>query len=252
MATEKISIEVISDPLRAGIILKSIPTGVNASDIDKVVVYRQVFGTAIWNTIFEFDIEDVSELNFELLDILALGGEKYNYSIDLMADGSILPVQSYILDNKDPITREPKGYECWFEGMLIGNFETQYLVPLDWQVDYDRNTSVEYVNTLAGRTPYRVSNSENNYDTGSASGLFVPIIDGRPTPENSHAYHKEVINFLSDGTEKILKTSDGQIWCISVDDAITVPFDDRFKGRNMIEFNWTEIGDVPPFGMVKL
>lgn len=237
----KISVEIKNNPIKAGIELKSTPTGINATDIDQVVIYRQTAGTYSWNTIYDMEISSVSDLSFTLLDILVAGGEKYNYSIDLKSSGGL--VESQVFDVEE---------ECWFEGMLIGNFEIQYLVPLDWQVDYDRNTSVEYVNTLAGRTPYRVSNSENNYDTGSASGLFIPIVDGRPTPENSHAYHKEVINFLSDGTEKILKTSDGQIWCVSVDDVITVPFDDRFKGRNMIEFNWTEIGDVPPFGMVKL
>lgn len=246
----KISVKIKNNPIKAGIELKSTLTGTNATDIDQVVIKRQTFGTYTWETIYQLDISDTSDLEFDLLDILAVGGEKYNYSIDLMSGGGMVEFDVY--DNKDPITLIPRGYECWFEGMLIGNFETQYLAPLDWQVDHNRNTTVEYVTTLAGRTPYRVSNSENNYDTGNASGLFIPMVDGRPSPEYNHAYHKKVINFLSDGTEKILKTSDGQIWCVSVDDSISVPFDDRFKGRNMIEFSWTEIGDVPPFGMVKL
>jgi len=50
---------------------------------------------------------------------------------------------------------------------------------------------------------------------------------------------------LSDGTDKILKTSDGEVWYVSVDPGINITSDDHFIGSNKIEFNWTEIGDVP-------
>lgn len=237
----KISVEIENNPIKAGIELKSTLTGVTATDIDQVVILRQKVGTSIWDTVYDMDISSIDDLEFDLLDILAAGNEKYNYSIDLKSNGTT--VESQVFDIEE---------ECWFEGMLIGNFETQYLAPLDWQINCEKKTSVAYVNTLAGRTPYRVSNSDNNYYTGSASGLFMPIVDGKPVVEYNHAYHKQVVDFLSDGTDKLLKTSDGQMWYVSVDDTITVPFDDGFKGRNMIEFNWTEIGDIPPSGMVIL
>lgn len=241
----KISVEIYNNPNKAGIELVSTLTGINATDIDSVVIKRQKVGSFSWDKIYEYSVDDVDDLEFDLLDILAVSGEKYNYSVDLMSDNGISNgiVESQVFSVEE---------KCEFEGLMIGNFETQYIAPLDWQVDYKRNTTVTYVNTLAGRTPYRVSNSENNYDTGSVSALFMPILDGKLSPEYDHTYQREIVDFLTDGTEKLIKTNDGQMWYASIDDAITVPFDERYKGRNIIEFNWTETGDIPPFGMVKL
>ena len=54
-----------------------------------------------------------------------------------------------------------------------------------------------------------------------------------------------MVQFLVDGTEKILKTSDGGIWLVSIDPTVNVTSDEQYRGSSKIEFEWTEIGDVP-------
>lgn len=261
MALTKISVTIENNPDKGGIEIKSELTGVTASDIDQVVIKRaedaSTSGVDInyWETIYSFTVEDVDDLEFDLLDILALSTHKYKYSIDLNAENQLMPSGYSVVESEtfgdNPDNGDPP-FLCEFDGLLIGTFSTQYMSVADWTNEYVRHTSVEYVNTLAGRTPYRVSNSDNNYCTGEVSGLFMKKINNKLVPDYNHMHTERVIDFLTDGTQKLLKTGDGMIWCVSIDSDVNAPFHERFIGKNEIRFNWTETGDVPPFGMVIL
>lgn len=188
--------------------------------------------------VYEKLIISLNDLNFTDVDMFGKSGTSYDYYIEL-TDGNTTGYETIEFG-------EVNNVECWFDGLFIGNDNKQYFAPLNCNTSYTRNTQSNYVTTLSGRTPYRISNTNLNYTTGKSTGLFVPLDEqDQPVPQSIKDYINEVVDFLSDGTEKILKTSDGNAWYISIDPSISVSFDDRYVGSSMIDFSWTEIGDMP-------
>jgi hypothetical protein len=109
-----------------------------------------------------------------------------------------------------------------------------------------RNNQVNYTTTIGARTPYRISNANTNYTTGSSSAIFCPIdMNGNPIKTVTKGYISEVVDFLTDGETKLLKTSDGDMWFVSIDPQIQISFDNYYIGSSQISFDWTEIDDIP-------
>ena len=235
-----INITIRNNQYRGGIEIISETTGITLNNVTAIRIKKKEHYMSVWTEdTYVREIAEPSDLSFALFDMITKSNTGYTYSIDVMSGNRVLESQTF------------HNIECWFDGMFVGNDEEQYLAIADYSVSTKRNTQVEYVTTLSGRTPYRVSNANTNYTTGTASGLFFELDEnGKYEPDYDHRYSQEVVDFLTDGTNKILKTGDGQIWCISVDEIIDLPFHERFIGKNNIEFNWTEISDVPVFGMV--
>lgn len=206
------------------------------SGFDKIAVNKKVNGTTTWKKIYEKEVSDRDDLFFTLSDLLVIPYNSYVYSVDLIL-GSNPPSLTQMLD---PV-------ECSYEGLFVGNSDKQFIATASYETEAKLNTQVQYVNTLNGRTPYRVSNAETCYYTGSSSGLFleVDMNTGKLIPDNNHMRSVSVADFLTDGTDKLLKTEEGQIWYVSIDETVDLPFNDRYMGMNGVQFNWTEVGDLP-------
>lgn len=202
---------------------------------DMLVVMKKEFGSSSWRNVYEKEIEVASDLNLDLADMLTISNKKYTYSIDLKNGNAIVESQTF------------SEVKCEFKGLFVGNNDKQFVAGLDATTEAKLNTQVEYVTTLKGRIPYRVSNAETCYWTGSSSGLFLELTLDKTKflPDSNHAYSTQVVDFLMDGTDKLLKTQDGQIWYVSIDSTASVPFNDHYIGMNRIDFSWTEIGDLP-------
>lgn len=234
-----VKVQITNDSYRGGIEIKFTANGSLPSGVNKLLVKRKESKGSTWHTLITKTISKAEDLTFNAFDILVKSNCNYDYVIDIYKGNTLY--QSQLFDN----------IECWFDGMFVGNFEKQFFSFANCQTDTKRVTQVEYVTTLSGRTPYRVSNADTNYTTGTSRGLFFDLdSNGNPTPDYDHVFSEDVVDFLTDGSSKILKTSDGQIWYVSIDEAVELPFHERYLGYNEIEFDWTEIGDVPPFGLV--
>jgi len=234
-----ISVEIVSNEYRGGIEIHSSAEIQELSNIDTIEISRKIYNTNSWSTVYTKEISSVSDLNFNLFDITTASGKVYSYGISLKNGFST--VESDIFE---PI-------ESTVEGMFIGNFEKQYVAQTNHNVDVKRNNEVDYVTTLGSKYPFRISNGNINYSTGSANGLFLRLDENNMlVPDYDHSYQQEVVDFLTDGSGKVLKTYEGQMWYISIDDTVSSPYNEGFLGKNEIQFNWTEIGDVPKFGMV--
>lgn len=236
------SATIENDPYNGGIRITGNKSGSSIGSIKKLVVSRKIYGTSSWTDIYTKNITNANDFNIALLDITAKPEYSYSYTISL--NGTNTTIEFQIYDN----------IKCVLDGLFVGNFDKQYVAYTNAETDTKKNNQVNYVVTLAGRTPYRVANSQVNYTTGSSSGLFTKLtVDKKKlVPDYNREYTNEILDFLTDGTAKILKTNDGDIWYVSIDDGANAGFNDRYFGMNGISFNWTEIGDVPPFGMVVL
>ena len=119
--------------------------------------------------------------------------------------------------------------------------------------DTTRNIPSSNVELLNSKYPLFVRNSIANYDTGECEGMFIKMTDddGQCSTEmldteNDYArtmYQKEVMDFICDGTPKILKLPDGRMWIVQVTPNPTDTADTQYNNRN-ISFSWAEIGDA--------
>lgn len=233
-----VNVEIYNNEQKGGISIISTVRGSSLSNINTVSIMRKEGQTAIWNPIYEFEVSSITDLDFSLLDILTVCGTQYSYSIDLKNNDSIVESQIF-----NPVV-------CDFNGMFIGNFSEYYVAQLSNETNVKRNTQVAYVTTLAGRTPYRVSNAQTNYSTGNSKGLFFNVRNNELINDEYATHATRILDFLTDGNDKLLKTNDGQMWWVSIDEAVSLPFNNYYRGYYPISFSWTEIGDIPIAGMV--
>ena len=239
MALSSISISIENNPYKGYI---DITSNRNVSSLGNIayihIFHRQYNVSQSYQKIYEIKVETLDDLDFIIHDYTCVAGLHYQYYIEV-ADGN---QAGYTVLENETISN----VECYFEGLYIGNDTSQYMAHLNCSTDIARNTQINYVNTLSGRTPYRVSNNNLNYTTGHSSGLFLQLDEnGNIISERNSSYEKEVIDFLTDGTSKIIKTSNGGMWYVSIDQEVDMSDDDKYAGMNLISFSWTEIGDVP-------
>lgn len=235
-----ITVDISNNMYRGGIEISATKNKDSLGNATAIKISRKAKNKPGWFDVYTQQLETVDDLSFNLFDITTICGITYSYSFDVMAGNGI--IESGTIED----------VQCWFEGLFVGDFIKQYVAGSNYTTDVKRNREVAYVTTLGSRTPYRVSNGLANYSTGSSSGLFLRLTDDKKgfVPDVDHSFCDEVVEFLSDGNGKVLKTHDGQAWYISIDGAIDIPFNERFGGMNSVSFNWTEIGDIPAFGMV--
>ena len=230
-----ISVTITNNYIKAGIEIESEATNNELNSESKIIIKRRSSTESQYIKVMSKDIESIEDLTFDIIDITALSNKKYLYAIEIYKGDNIAEFEEF-----GPI-------ESQFSGMYIGDNEQQYLAPLDFDITIQRNRPVAYVTTLSNRTPFAVTNEVINYTSGDASGLFVKYSDEekRFLPDNNHEYSKEVIDFLSNGSGKILKMGDGRAWYVSINDTIAERFDERYMGYNIIDFSFVEIGDIP-------
>jgi len=234
-----IKVTIENNPFAGGIEINAEANGTKPSTVTSIKIRRKEAAGSSWMPITTIDVEDKENIGFAMLDITSKSNDKYSYIIDVMAGNNIYETQTF------------SNIECNFDGLFIGDAKNQFLAVGSCETSIKRITKVEYVSTLSGRTPYRISNSDLNYTTGKSSGYFFELdLNNRPMPDYNHKYSNEVIDFLTNGTTKILKTGDGQVWCVSIDGVVELPFHDYYIGANNISFDWTEIGDLIPYGVV--
>ena len=239
MALSSASITANNNPYNAGINVV-IKKGLSlSSGVSYLKLYRKKdIQSSTYVLIYKKAITSIHDLDITFNDVTVQSGYNYTYSLDLTTGESD---SASIVENGST-----SKVGCWFDGLFIGDYSTQYVAQLNCNTSTTRITEVNYVTTLTGRTPYRVSNSGLNYTTGQSSGLFLESNSNNELIKSNNIHYVEkVIDYLTDGRGKILKTSDGGMWYVTIDGEVNRDFDNNYKGLFNISFNWTEIGDVP-------
>lgn len=235
-----ISVEIENNPYRGGIEIHSTGLKSDVSLINKIRILRKRSGDTGLYEIYSINVNNKSNLSFNLFDITTMSGYTYTYIFDIMRNNTVIESETV------------NSIESYFEGLFVGNFEKQYIARANFKTETDRNTQVNYVTTLGSRTPYKVSNANSNYSNGTSSGLFLELTPDKKkfVRDYNRSYSNEVIDFLTDGSGKILKTEDGEMWFVGIDEKVSTQYNNNIRGVNITQFGWTEIGDVPIFGMV--
>lgn len=236
-----IEVSIANNPYSASIEIVSSPSVDSIENTFSIIVSRRKDGDSLWTDMYTREVDTVEDLSFRLIDILTACGTIYHYNIDIYQGETYVESQMY------------ENIKCDFDGLFVGNFNKYYVAGSNFKTDYKVNRSVEYITTLASKYPYAVSNSELNYISGTSTALFLKLTEDNRKFERDYysKYTDEVMDFIRNGEDKIIKTHDGHIWYVSID-ANPQQVNSGFWGANDIQFSWTETGDVPTTGMVEV
>ena len=145
-----------------------------ADRIDKILVKRRrvdpPYTEATWTTLFEIEVEDESNLNFVVNDIANVYGATYVYQlvpVGIQEQGGVeVEVEGMGQDSEQVISKFDGVFICdsisavkLFSGVQYGSMQTTQL------------TGVHQ--TLGGKYPIVVTNSDVNYHSGSITGTIL-------------------------------------------------------------------------------
>ena len=206
----------------------------NGITYDTLRIKRRKLGAFEWTTIREMDVSSYrNSATMDFYDYYALGRKtKYQYAIAPVYGG---------VEQNIAITQ----VESDFNGAVLADLNTNYLVGLDVKVDgIERVRESSVITTLSNKYPYVFYGSESNYYTGQFSGTVIKYLGNDQFDfDNSPAYREEMVNWLTNGEPKVLKVWDGRGWIINVTSNVTQNADDH-PDKVAIGFSFTEVGDL--------
>ena len=207
-------------------------SGFSLKNTDHVVIRRREVGQMNWMVIHTQEVNTIADFNVHFIDKYARSGVEYEYSVSSFVNGV---ENSYIINN---VYSE-------FDGYFIA--DKDYLYGTIYNVDgcnTTRNTSVQTHQILNSKYMHTASNSEENYDSGSISGVFIKIDeDGNSLSTEALSYRNSIKDRLMSKKPLILKTYDGRIWMIKPTGKVNDNMDGHPAMRKLT-FEWNEVGDV--------
>jgi len=192
-----------------------------------------------WKTIAVKEIHSTDDFVINYPDYFIASGQTVEYAVVNVLYGAegnyattkITPKfsQMFLIENG----------VVWGTEITDGNCNTTRCIP---------SSTVELLNS---RYPIFIRNTLANYDTGTCTVSFVPLMDEAGCDlayDDQHdyqriRYQKEFMDFLTDGIPKILKLPDGRLWIIQVTPSPSDSAKTRYNDRE-ISWSWVEIGDV--------
>ena len=221
-----------------------------ASQINQIKVKRRKKGEFDWYTLFNVEVNDLSDINFVKYDYLAQNDTEYEYAI-VPIIGNV--EGEYAMNS---ILSE-------FYGIFITDNEVSY--KLKENASYSSTERVRLSSTYepyGSKYPIVISNGNLSYDRGTVNG-DVLIYDNNNTmskTENGVVVYtgnigldrkatverlENIKNFLTTPSAKILKDFNGNIWLVTLSDNLAMNYYSEVgMGFAQIGFNWSEIGEA--------
>lgn len=202
------------------------------SQVSSIRVKRRIKGTYNWTTLFQVPISGINDLSFERFDRFCQAKTEYEWAFVPVINGveGNLSINSIVSD---------------FDGIAICEKDTTFLTPLDVKYSRQRNRPSSLLNTIDGKYPVVIVNSQNCYDSGSASGVFIQLNEETCDfdIDNGWKYRDNFLDFLSDGKPKFLKLYNSKAWLISIIDSPSEN-NDEHPDKVTTSFSWVQVGDI--------
>lgn len=200
--------------------------------VSKIRIKRRKVNSYDWITLFEVPIEKVEDFDFERVDRYARSNQDYEYAL--------VPVIGNAEGNLNINTIRSE-----FEGIYLVERDIGYGSSIQTSISTQKNRPTTVINTLGRRTPYVITNGENNYYSGQISAVFVDqnLETCEYETENGWRYREAIMDFLCNGNPKILKHEDGRMWMINVTGSPSES-ESPHPLYPTTSFEWVEIGDV--------
>jgi len=209
--------------------------GYSLSEIDALVIKRRKVGKFDWVALYKKDISAVDDLSFIFVDKTAQSNQEYEYCIVPLMSGDSSEGEY----NINTVTSS-------FDGLFLIGSDNTFNTILDTEITgIKRNKTSSVQATLGRKYPYVISNGSSNYLTGKATGTFIEFIESTCSwdIDNGWRYRQDLMDFLTDGTQKILKYHDGRIWLVNIEsDPSEDP--DGHEQHVKTSFEFVETGDT--------
>lgn len=201
-----------------------------AEQVSEVRIKRRKKGEYKWTTLFAVPIENADSFHFERFDRYARSQTEYEYSLVPVVAG----IEGEI--NKNTIASK-------FEGVFIMERELGFNSILNVSSQINKNHPTLIVAPIHRKFPYVFGNGNTNYYSGSLSAIFVQMDEFCNFDwDKGWEYRHALMEFLCNGSAKILKMGDGKMWLVSIIDSPSETISIHEKAPT-ISFTWAEIDD---------
>lgn len=203
-----------------------------------IIIKRRKYGEFSWFNMFELPVKDASSFNFNLVDRYPSALIDYQYAVVPIING----LEGEYNFGRDDETDE-EYIHCEFDGVVIMDRDIEYSSYYETTTDFTKNHTKTPVVTLNSKLPYIVSNSVNNYYTGTIGGVWMLIENCQKLLKlDSMLYREEFLDFLVNENFKILKLYDGRTYMVQITDTPT-DSNSEHPDKHTISFDFTECGD---------
>ena len=204
-----------------------------ASEVSAVLVKRRKAGEINWITLATIDVTSPESLTFEYLDNTPQSRATYEYMVVPVVGG----VEGY--SNSSQITTD-------FCGLFILSADGRSATTqLDVSIVEQRNGQQTVVQTLNRKYPFVVSSSQNDFDSGTVSAVWIPYhpeTDEWDIP-GAVEYRNAVKDILNSRNPILIRYEDGRMWLVHISNLAITDTQEGFSEKVTTAFSWTEIGD---------
>lgn len=206
-----------------------------------------------WKVLTKIDVTDAGDLGIDFNDYTAVSGTNIRYGL-ITGNDYILEPQftTQIMYNTTstninfPYTYICNQHHCYSLYIALSLTNTVRVRPS------------AIIETLEGKYPFVIRNSQTNYQKGGISCRFFDhkLIKGGFTSENRNAIRKareEFIQYCLDGSIKLYKDWNGNLWVISIYDNGQIDYvamSDNALAE--VTFNYVEVGSNDAKSMADL
>ena len=204
----------------------------STSTITSLNIKRRKSNTMDWVWLASIPVSTTADLTFSYDDYYVPSGVSFDYAV--------VP----IIDNNETDYLTASVTPTW-RGVFISNKQASYKLFVGVDISsLSNNKDSAATKTLGAAYPIVISNSMTDYTSGTTEAMFM----GSDFP-NTRQLNKfgvtsevsEISQFLRDGTSKILKDWNGNIYLIQIVGNVT-PTYDISTGVQHLSFNWVEQG----------
>lgn len=204
--------------------------------VEEVRIKKKTKKDKKFQTIFEKKISTRDDLSIEFIDYCEPAGNvEYAY----------VAVISGVEDNYITTSVLSK-----FEAYFIVDGNTSYPCRFNTELSETHNYGAAAVKPLNRKYPITVVNGVTGYKSGTLEGVFMHVSCDGDTTLSPYEYREQVIEMLSNGAPKILKSYEGELYIIGVTDDIdesdreTVWDEQGYFDLVTTKFDWVECADA--------
>lgn len=206
--------------------------GFDDNSITGVKFLRRNYGELDWQEIATFTYDGINDI-FEATDRYVQATAMYEYAV--------VPIAGTLEGNY--VVSDP--FEVSFDGCFIMSKFESYKLELNIQIgDIQHNKPSAVLTPMSGtRFPIVIYNGDLLYKSGSISALLYTGIDGNIDKRTERVFRGHLLDYLTDGQPKILKSFDGLYMMINIIDNPTLTPFGNIGGVYSVSFNYVEVGD---------
>ena len=203
------------------------------SEVSSLRIERRVKNNTNWVILHEQTVSKKEDLTVLYYDKTARANTTYEYAI--------VPIIGQVEGTKysQEITTD-------FQGLFVVDRDNVFQTELDVNFsNAKRNKPRSVITPIGSKYPQVVSNSTNNYDSGTVSAEWIKYNqeDDSWDTDNAISYIDNLKDFLNNEYPKLIKYQDGRMWLANVSSSEITDEEDDAHMQIHTSFDFTEIAD---------